>query len=91
MPAKRCGVEQVAKLPEAKKHQGQGLTIPLSWKRLGSRSRRSTAGGSSTGVEGGRGAAAESSGAGKQPLEEDSWPSRRWIISLLKDLKRGNW
>ena len=36
MPAKRYSVEQiVAKLREAEKHQGQGLTIPQSCKRLG--------------------------------------------------------
>ena len=36
VPAKRYAVEQiVAKLREAEKLQGQGLTIPQSCKRLG--------------------------------------------------------
>ena len=49
MPAKRYSVEQiVAKLREAEKLQGQGLTIPQTCKRLGISTRPSTAGGSST-------------------------------------------
>lgn len=50
VPGKRYAAEQiVAKLREAEKLQGQGLTIPAVCKRLGSASRRSVGGGRSMG------------------------------------------
>ena len=92
MRAKRYSVEQiVAKLREAEKLQGQGLTIPQACKRLGIsdqtfyrwRIRY--------------GALKEDEAQRLKALEQENARLKKIVadqaldISLLKDLQRGNW
>jgi transposase-like protein len=92
MPAKRFSVEQiVAKLREAQKLEGQGLTIPQACKRLGIsdqtfyRWRLKY------------GALKEDEAQRLKALEQENTRLKRIVaelaldISLLKDLQRGNW
>ena len=92
MPAKRFSVEQiVAKLREAEKLQGQGMTIPQSCKRLGIsdqtfyRWRLKY------------GALKEDEAQRLKALEQENARLKRIVaeqaldISLLKDLQRGKW
>jgi transposase len=92
MPAKRFSVEQiVAKLREAEKLQGQGLTIPQACKRLGIseqtfyRWRLKY------------GALKEDEAQRLKALEQENTRLKRIVaeqaldISLLRDLQRGNW
>src|SRR5947209_11816399 len=91
MPAKRFSVEQiVAKLREAEKLQGQGLTIPQSCKRLGIsdqtfyRWRLKY------------GALKEDEAQRLKALEQENARLKKIVaeqaldLSLLKDLQRGN-
>ena len=92
MPAKRFSVEQiVAKLREAEKLLGQGMTIPQSCKRLGIsdqtyyRWRLKY------------GALKEDEAQRLKALEQENARLKRIVaeqaldISLLKDLQRGKW
>ena len=92
MPAKRFTVEQiVAKLREAEKLQGQGMTIPQSCKRLGIsdqtfyRWRLKY------------GALKEDEAQRLKALEQENARLKRIVaeqaldISMLKDLQRGKW
>ncbi len=92
MPAKRFSVEQiVAKLREAEKLQGQGMTIPQSCKRLGIsdqtfyRWRLKY------------GALKEDEALRLKALEQENARLKRIVaeqaldISMLKDLQRGKW
>ena len=92
MPAKRYSVEQiVAKLRQAERLQGEGLTIPQACKRLGIsdqtfyrwRLRY--------------GALQEDEAQRLKALEQENGRLKKIVaeqaldISLLKDLQRGNW
>ena len=92
MPSKRYSVEQIiAKLREAEKLQGQGLTIPATCKRLGIsdqtfyrwRIRY--------------GALKEDEAQRLKALEQENARLKRIVaeqavdISMLKDLQRGKW
>jgi transposase-like protein len=92
MRAKRYGVEQiVAKLRQAERLQGEGLTIPQTCKRLGIsdqtfyrwRTRY--------------GALKEDEAQRLKALESENSRLKKIVaeqaldISLLKDLQRGNW
>ncbi len=92
VPAKRFSVEQiVAKLREAEKLQGQGMTIPQSCKRLGIsdqtfyRWRLKY------------GALKEDEALRLKALEQENARLKRIVaeqaldISMLKDLQRGKW
>jgi putative transposase len=92
MPNKRYSVEQiVAKLRQAEKLQGEGLTIPQTCKRLGIsdqtfyRWRLKY------------GALKEDEAQRLKALEQENSRLKRIVaeqaldISLLKDLQRGNW
>ena len=92
MPAKRFTVEQiVAKLREAEKLQGQGMTIPQSCKKLGIsdqtfyRWRLKY------------GALKEDEAQRLKALEQENARLKRIVaeqaldISMLKDLQRGKW
>ena len=92
MPARRFTVEQiVAKLREAEKLQGQGMTIPQSCKRLGIsdqtfyRWRLKY------------GALKEDEAQRLKALEQENARLKRIVaeqaldISMLKDLQRGKW
>jgi putative transposase len=93
MQRKRYSAEQiVAKLREAEKLQAQGLTIPQACKRLGSATRRSTAGGSSTALK-------EDEAQRLKALEQENSRLKKIVaeqaldISMLKDLlsPRSSW
>ncbi len=92
MPSKRYRVEQIiAKLREAEKLQGQGLTIPATCKRLGIsdqtfyRWRLKY------------GALKEDEAQRLKALEQENSRLKRIVaeqavdISMLKDLQRGKW
>jgi putative transposase len=92
MPSKRYRVEQIiAKLREAEKLQGQGLTIPATCKRLGIsdqtfyRWRLKY------------GALKEDEAQRLKALEQENARLKRIVaeqavdISMLKDLQRGKW
>ena len=92
MPSKRYRVEQIiAKLREAEKWQGQGLTIPATCKRLGIsdqtfyRWRLKY------------GALKEDEAQRLKALEQENARLKRIVaeqavdISMLKDLQRGKW
>lgn len=92
MPSKRYRVEQIiAKLHEAEKLQGQGLTIPATCKRLGIsdqtfyRWRLKY------------GALKEDEAQRLKALEQENSRLKRIVaeqavdISMLKDLQRGKW
>ena len=92
VPAKRFSVEQiVAKLREAEKLQGQGMTIPQSCKRLGIsdqtfyRWRLKY------------GALKEDEALRLKALEQENARLKRIVaeqaldISMLKDLQKGKW
>jgi putative transposase len=92
MPAKRFTVEQiVAKLREAERLQGQGMTIPQSCKRLGISDQTFY-----------RwclkyGALKEDEAQRLKALEQENARLKRIVaeqaldISMLKDLQRGKW
>jgi len=92
VPAKRFSVEQiVAKLREAEKLQGQGMTIPQSCKRLGI---------SDQSFYRWRlkyGALKEDEAQRLKALEQENARLKRIVaeqaldISMLKDLQRGKW
>lgn len=92
MPGKRFSVEQIiAKLREAEKLQGQGLSIPATCKRLGIsdqtfyRWRLKY------------GALKEDEASRLKALEQENARLKRIVaeqavdISMLKDLQRGKW
>jgi putative transposase len=92
MRAKRYSVEQiVAKLREAEKLQGQGLTIPQACKRLGISDQTFYRWGIRYG------ALKEDEAQRLKALEQENSRLKKIVaeqaldISLLKDLQRGNW
>ena len=92
MPAKRYSVEQiVAKLREAEKLQGQGLTIPQSCKRLGISEQTFYRWRIKYG------ALKEDEAQRLKALEQENARLKKIVaeqaldISMLKDLQRGKW
>jgi putative transposase len=92
MRAKRYSAEQiVAKLREAEKLQGQGLTIPLACKRLGISDQTFYRWRIKYG------ALKEDEAQRLKALEQENARLKKIVaeqaldISLLKDLQRGNW
>lgn len=92
MPAKRYSVEQiVAKLREAEKLQGQGLTIPQTCKRLGISDQTFYRWRIKYG------ALKEDEAQRLKALEQENARLKRIVaeqaldISLLRDLERGKW
>ncbi len=92
MPAKRYTVEQiVAKLREAERLQGQGLTIPQACKRLGISEQTFYRWRIKYG------ALKEDEAQRLKALEHENSRLKKIVaeqaldISMLKDLQRGNW